>query len=71
MAVLENNKTKKNPIEKITPEKFISQIINAYESARNLYGGNEDVRLKRGKQPSISSIAEELFAKYIASNYSK
>jgi len=54
----------------VTPHDFISSIIEAYKKSKEIYGGNKDRRLFRGKQPSISAIAEDSFGKFISSNFS-
>jgi len=48
----------------MTPEKFVTSIVKAYQAASNKkYSDN---RIQRLKQPSISAIAEDLFACYMA-----
>ena len=50
----------------MTPEEFIYKIVEAYQKAYDLASEKKDERVKRGKQHSISGIAEDLFAVYLA-----
>ncbi|MFK7933561.1 MAG: hypothetical protein AB8G22_08620, partial [Saprospiraceae bacterium] len=53
----------------MTPEQLIKNVFIAYENASRLACGNNDARIKRGKQYSISNILEDWFALYIADQF--
>jgi len=50
----------------MSPEEFISSIINEYTIARKPKISN--TKLSRGRSHSVSSVAEDLFAEYLINN---
>ncbi|WP_069648987.1 hypothetical protein [Caloranaerobacter ferrireducens] len=54
---------------KITPESFVSKVIELYRQARKAKVNNS--RVKRGRSHNISSHVEDVFAEFLAENLGK